>query len=43
MELDPSHIMQVGAALVTVRDGKVTRTETFSSPEEALEAVRLQD
>jgi ketosteroid isomerase-like protein len=30
------------AALVTVHDGKVTRTETFSSPEEALKAVGLQ-
>jgi ketosteroid isomerase-like protein len=31
------------AQVVTVRDGKVTRTESFSSPEEALEAVGLQD
>jgi ketosteroid isomerase-like protein len=29
--------------VVTVHDGKVTRTETFSSPEEALKAVGLQD
>jgi ketosteroid isomerase-like protein len=31
------------AMVVTVHDGKVTRTETFSSPEEALKAVGLQD
>jgi ketosteroid isomerase-like protein len=31
------------AALVTVHDGKVTRTESFSSPEEALKAVGPQD
>jgi ketosteroid isomerase-like protein len=31
------------AMVLTVHDGNVTRTETFSSPEEALKAVGLQD
>jgi ketosteroid isomerase-like protein len=29
--------------LVTVRDGKITRTETFASPGEALKALGLQE
>jgi ketosteroid isomerase-like protein len=36
-------IEQRFASLVTVRDGQVTRTETFASLEEALKAVGLQD
>jgi hypothetical protein len=35
--------MSSANVVVTVHDGKVTRTETFSSPEEALKAVGLQD
>lgn len=31
------------ACVVTVRDGKIVRTEVYSSPEAALKAVGLQD
>ena len=31
------------AGMVTVRDGKVVRTEVYRSPEEALEATGLRE
>ena len=31
------------ASLVTVRDGKVARTETFASPEEAFETMGMSE
>ena len=34
---------QRNASLVTVREGKVVRTEVFQSPEQALEAARLSE
>ena len=36
-------VTQRFAQVVTVRDGKVVRSETYSSPEEALAAVGSQD
>jgi ketosteroid isomerase-like protein len=36
-------VEQLNAFVVTVRDGKVARTETYSSPREALEAVGLRE
>jgi ketosteroid isomerase-like protein len=36
-------VSQRGAAVMTVQDGKVTRTEMYPSPEQALQAARLTE
>jgi ketosteroid isomerase-like protein len=38
-----AHTEQRVWSVVTVRDGKITRTETYTDPAEALEAVRLRE
>jgi ketosteroid isomerase-like protein len=34
-------VRQRSASIMTIQDGKVTRTETYASPEQALEAAGL--